>query len=156
MTAHVAFPATESQPAAHRLLAGAVVGAVGVVLFSAAIGSLVAGSRLGLPITTEPQAHALIAGAPYLVAAGFVHLVLAAALVLGRGLVRRVAIGGAVLGAAAAATRAAMLLTGFDPTGGPDAGRPTTQGVAILIVVGSAYALAAILASRRDRDGLPA
>lgn len=155
MTAPVAVPVTASQPAAHRLLAGAFVGAVGVGLFSAAIGSLVAGSRLGLPITTEPQAHALIAGAPYLVGAGFVHVALAAALVLGRGLALRVALGATLVAAAAALTRAAMLLTGFDPTGGPTAGQPTTQGVAILVIAAAAYGVAAILASRPDRDGLP-
>jgi hypothetical protein len=151
MTAPAHLPAS-TQPDPHRLVAGVVVGAVGAIVFSIAIGSLVAGSRHGLPITTEAQAHALIAGAPFLALLGFAHLAVAAALALGRGLIRTLALVTTIGALIVALARFAMLLTGFDPTSGPDAGHPTTQGVPVLVMAAVAYAIAAYTASRSDRD----
>ncbi len=46
-----------------------------------------------------------------------------------------------------ALAQAAILLTGLDPTGGPHAGHPTTQGVAILLIAAAAYGFAALAAA---------
>ena len=139
--------AAPAAPLPRHLLAGGLIGAVGVVAFSVAIGSYVVGSTHRLQPATAAEASALVAGVPAFVIGGFVHLALTAALVLGSRRVRTAAVALAALAAIAAIGWAVTLLTGFDPFGGPRAGHPTTQGVAVALFAAAAYGIAALLAA---------
>jgi hypothetical protein len=141
---HAAAPAT---PLPRHLVAGALIGAVGIVAFSVAIGSYVVGSTHRLQPATAAEASALVAGVPAFVIGGFVHLALTAALVLGGHRVRTAAVALAASAAIAALAWAVMLLTGFDPVGGTRAGHPTTHGVAVALFAAAAYGIAAVLAT---------
>jgi len=152
MTAFTARPTNAaSQPDPRRLVAGALVGAAGMVAFSIAFGSWVVGSS-HLRSATAAEASALLAGTPVLVVAGLVHLLVAAGLVAGRDAIRMVAVGVTTIAEIIAMGRAAILLTGLDPSGGPNAGHPTTQGVALLLIAAAAYGIAALAATAPDRD----
>jgi hypothetical protein len=152
MTALTGRPPVSTQPAPHHLVAGALVGAAGVIAFSIAVGSYVVGSSHRLAPSTAAEASVLLAGTPLFVIVGFVHLAVAAGLVAGRGIARTLALLATGAAAIVAAARAAMLLSGIDPTGGPNAGHPTTQGVAIWLIAGAAYGVAALVAARSGRD----
>jgi hypothetical protein len=140
----MAAPAT---PLPRHLVAGGLIGAVGIVAFRVAIGSYVVGSTHRLQPATAAEASALVAGVPSFVIGGFVHLALTAALVLGGRRVRTAAVALAALAAIAAVAWAVMLLTGLDPFGGTRAGHPTTHGVAVPLFAAAAYGIAALLAA---------
>jgi hypothetical protein len=152
MTALTGRPDASTQPPPHRLFAGALVGAAGVIAFSIAVGSYVVGSSHRLAPSTAAEASVLIAGTPLFVIVGFIHLAVAAGLVAGRGIARPTALLATAAAAVVAVTRAAILLGGIDPTGGPNAGHPTTQGVAIWLIAATAYGAAALAAARSGRD----
>jgi len=143
-----AAPAAGSTAPLHRhLVAGGLIGAVAAVSFSVAVGSFVVGSTHRLQPATAAEAGSLVAGVPVFVMAGLAHLALAAALLLGGRRVRMAAVALTAVGAIVAIGSAAMLLTGLDPFGGPRAGHPTTQGVAVLLLAAAAYGIAALLAN---------
>jgi drug/metabolite transporter (DMT)-like permease len=142
-----AAPADPTAPLPRHLVAGGLIGAVAAVSFSVAVGSFVVGSTHRLQPATATVASSLVAAVPLFVIAGLVHLVLAAALLLGGRRVRMPAVALAALAAIVAIGSAAMLLTGLDPFGGPRAGHPTTQGVAVLLLAAAAYGIAALLAN---------
>ena len=152
MTALTGRPAASTQPPAHRLIAGGLVGAAGITAFSIAVGSYVVGSQHRLAASTAAEASALIAATPLFVIVGFIHLAVAAGIVAGRGVVRTAALLATGAAALVAVTRSAMLLSGIDPTGGPNAGHPTTQGVAIWLIAAAAYGVAALAAARSGPD----
>ena len=81
MTALTGRSTTSTQPPAHHLVAGALVGAAGVIAFSIAVGSYVVGSSHRLAPSTAAEASVLLAGTPLFVIVGFVHLAVAAGLV---------------------------------------------------------------------------
>jgi hypothetical protein len=139
-----AAPAT---PLPRHLAAGALIGSVGAISFSVAVGSFVVGSTHRLLPATAAEASSLVAGVPIFVVGGFVHLALAAALVIGGRRVRIAATVMAAIGAIIAIGSAAMLLTGIDPFEATRAGHPTTQGVAVPLMAAAAYGFAALLAA---------
>ena len=152
MTALTARPTRSHQPASGRLLAAAIVAAAGMIAFSTAFASWVVGSSHLGPTETANQANALIAGTPLLVAAGIAHLVVATILLNARGAVRTLAVGTTAVAGIAALVRAVILLTGLDPTGGPGAGHPTTQGVVLPLLAAAAYGFAVLAATASGRD----
>lgn len=146
----IALPIRRPTPAAptpRRLVAGAIVASAGVIAFSVAVGSFVEGSMHRFAAATALEAGALIAATPAYIVIGLLHLLVAAILVAGTGRLRDVAT--ALTGAAAMgmATAAVLLLTGFDPSGGPRTGHPTTQGVAAIVLAAAGYAIAAAAAA---------
>ena len=152
MTALSVHPAAPTRLVPRRVVAGAVVASAGVVAFSVAVGSFVVGSSHRFAGSTAAQASALLAETPLFVIAGLVHLAVAIALLAGNRAMRAVALVATVGATIMALAQAAMLLTGIDPTGGPRAGHPTTQGVAILLIAAAAYGFAALAASDAARD----
>ncbi len=147
-----AAPAASTAPLHRHLVAGGLIGAVAALLFSVAVGSFVVGSTHRLQPATAAEASSLVAAVPVLVIAGLAHLALAAALLLGGRRVRTTGVALAVVAAIVGVASAAMLLTGFDPFGGPRAGHPTTQGVAVLLLAAAAYGIAALLANPASPD----
>jgi drug/metabolite transporter (DMT)-like permease len=139
-------PSAPTQPSPRRLLGGALVGGVGAIAFSIAVGSFVVGSTHRLQAATTAEAGSLVAAAPSFIIVGVVHLAIAAAIVRGGRRLRDAATIATVLAAILAIGSAAMLLAGIDPSGGPRAGHPTTQGVAALLLAAVVYAVATVVA----------
>jgi hypothetical protein len=144
-------PVSEA-PSPRHLVAAALIGAIGAVSFSVAVGSYVVGSTHRFQPATAAEAGSLVAGVPVFVIGGLLHLVLAAALLVGGRRVRTLAVALSGLAAIVAVASAAMLLTGIDPFAGPRAGHPTTQGVAVLLLATAAYGMAALLAGPGAAD----
>ena len=140
-------------PSPRLLVASALIGAVGAVSFSIAVGSYVVGSTHRLQPATAAEASSLVAGVPIFVIGGLLHLVVAAAFLLGGRRIQTVAVAVAALAAIVAVASAAMLLTGIDPFAGARAGHPTTQGVAVLLLATAAYGIAALVAAPAAADG---
>jgi len=111
-----------------------------------AVGSFVVGSTHRLQAATSAEASSLVAAVPSFVVLGFLHLAIAAALVRGGRRLQGAATIATLLAAVAAVGSAAMLLAGIDPSGGPRAGHPTTQGVNGLLIAAVVYAVAALVA----------
>jgi drug/metabolite transporter (DMT)-like permease len=132
-----------TQPSLRRLLGGALVGGVAAIAFSMAVGSFVVGSTHRLQAATSAEAGSLVAAVPSFVILGVVHLAIAAAIVRGGRRLRGAATIATVLAAILAVGSSAMLKSGIDPSGGPRAGHPTTQGVAALLLAAVVYAVAA-------------
>ena len=145
---HRPTPATPTQS---RLVSGAIIGSAGAIAFSVAVGSFVVGSTHRYAAATAVEAGELVAAAPSFVVLGLVHLIVAAVLVAGTGRLRDLATTLTSVAAIATASAAVMLLAGFDPSSGPRAGHPTTQGVAVLVLASAAYAVAAVIAAGRIR-----
>jgi hypothetical protein len=151
MTARPALPRAATPLVPGRVIAGAIVASAGVIAFSVAVGSFVVGSSHRLSPSTASQALALLADTPLFVGAGLIHLVVALALVAGRGVVQ---LGARVVTTAAALVafgEAALIVLGPGPVG-PQVGQPATPGLATLLIAGAAYAVAALAASPRDAD----
>lgn len=138
--------AAPSTPAPRILVGRALIGALGAMSFSLAIGSFVVGSTHRLQPSSAAEAAALVGATPIFVVAGLVHLALAAALVAGGRRLRSIAVGAAAIAAIVAIGAAMMRLTGIDPTGGEWVGQPTTDGVAALLLAAGMYAGAALSA----------
>jgi len=142
-----------STPGPRLLIGGALIGAVGAMSFSLAVGSFVVGSTHRLQPASAAEAASLVAGVPAVFVAGLIHLAIAAALVAGRRRLRSAAVAAAAVAAIVALVAATMLLTGFDPTGGTHAGHPTTDGVLVLLLVAGMYAGAALVAGPVPVEG---
>jgi len=135
-----------SQPSARRLLAGAIVGAVGAIVLSVAVGAYVATIRTTLPLSAAADARTLASWIPVIVAVGFVHFVVAAAMIRGRVVVRVTAAALTGIVALAAGTAAAMLVAGVDPLGWSGAAHPSRAGIGILALTAVLYGVAALAA----------
>ena len=138
--------AAPSTPAPRILVGGALIGALGAMSFSLAIGSFVVGSTHRLQPSSAVEAAALVGATPTFVVAGLVHLAIAAALVAGGRRLRTAAVTAAAVAAVVAIGAAISILVGFDPTGGARAGHPRTDGVAVLLLAAGMYAGAAFIA----------
>ena len=129
-----------------RLLAGAIVGSVGVIVLSIAFGEFVVASRPNL----AAEGRSLLAGIPSITALGIVHLLVAFGLASGGGAARRIAQG---LTGIAGATVGLAVVLGATPLGPrlPIA-TPHLAGTALgmLLVLAALYAAAAVL-GRSDR-----
>jgi hypothetical protein len=144
--------AAPSTPAPRILIGGALIGALGAMSFSLAIGSFVVGSTHRLQPSSAVEAATLVGATPTFVVAGLLHLAIAAALVAGGRRLRAAAVAAAAIAAIVAIGAAVMLLIGFDPTGGARAGHPTTDGVAVLLIAAAMYAGAALIAGPVPAD----
>jgi hypothetical protein len=145
--------AAPALPAPRNLVAGALVGAVGAISFSVAVGSFVVGSTHRVEPSSAAEAATLVAGVPAFVIGGLVHVAVAAALVAGGRRLRSAAVALTVVAAIFAIGSVVMLLAGIDPSGGVGAGHPTTDGVAVLLLAAGTYAVAAFLAGPRATEG---
>jgi hypothetical protein len=134
------------EPSLRRLLGAAIVGGLGAIVLSVAVAGNVVGSRAGLPAAQAADAHALTAAVPWIVLAGLIHVVVAAALAAGRDAIRIAAAITTGLAAIAAAAAAVMTAAGIDPFGWSGAGHPAATGAGILAVVAVLYGAAALLA----------
>ncbi|HEV7810379.1 MAG TPA: hypothetical protein VGO64_07255, partial [Candidatus Limnocylindrales bacterium] len=81
-----------SQPPLRRLLGAAIVGGLGAIAFSIAIGGSVAVAKSGLGAGSRLAPGAVSGEVPWLVLIGFVHVAAAAALVRGRDVLRVAAV----------------------------------------------------------------
>ena len=140
------------QPSLRRLLGAAIVGAIGVILFSVAFAGHVVRSMSSLPASSAADAQALSAVIPWLVLAGVVHFVVAAALAGARDSVRIAAAAITGITAVAAAAAAAMTAAGIDPFAWSAAGHPAASGVGILGLTAVLYGAAALLAGSVAED----
>src|SRR5262245_64524689 len=111
------FASLEGEPSARRLLAGAIVAAVGAIVLSVAVGAYVATTRTTLPSSAASDAHALASWIPAIVTVGLAHFMIAAAMLRGRAAVRLVAAALVGIVAIASGIAAAMLVAGVDPFG---------------------------------------
>jgi hypothetical protein len=126
-----------------RLVGASIVGGLGIVAFSVAIGNQVVGSMRTLPAATAVDAHALLGTVPWIAGIGVVHVAVAIALARGGDLVRLVAVAITGLTAVVAGTAAALTAAGVDPFGWTATGHPAASGVAILAVASALYTGAA-------------
>ena len=140
------------EPSLRRLLGAAIVGAIGVILFSVAFAGHVVRSMSSLPASSAGDAQTLSAAMPWLVLAGIVHLIVAAALAGGRDSIRIAAAAITGITAVAAAAAAAMTAAGIDPFAWSAAGHPAASGVGILGVTAVLYGAAALLAGSVSED----
>lgn len=134
------------EPSLRRLLGAAIVGGIGASLFSVAVAGAFVGSKAELAGASAADAGPIVAAVPWIVLAGVVHVLLAAALAAGREVVRTVAAVVTGLTAVAAATAAAMTAAGVDPFGLSGSGHPSSSGVGILAVAAVLYGATTLLA----------
>ena len=126
-----------------RLVGASIVGGIGILAFSVAVGNQVVGSLRTLPAATAADAHALLGAVPWIAAIGVVHLVVAVALARGGVVVRLVAVAITGLTAVVAGTAAALTAAGVDPFGWTATGHPAASGIGILAIAAALYATAA-------------
>jgi hypothetical protein len=126
-----------------RLVGASIVGGIGMIAFSVAVGSHVAGSTRSLPAATAADAHALLGAVPWIAAIGVVHVAVAIALARGGDVVRLVAVAITGLTAVIVATAAGLTAAGVDPFGWTATGHPAASGVGILAIAAALYATAA-------------
>lgn len=129
-----------------RLLAGAIVGSVGVIVLSVAVGEFVVASRPNL----AAEGRSLLDGIPSITALGIVHLLVAFGLASGGRAARRVA---QALTGVGAATVGLVVVLGSTALGPRLAiAMPHLGGTALgmLLVLAALYAAAAVL-GRSDR-----
>jgi hypothetical protein len=144
---------SSAPPASRNLVAGTLVGAVGVISFSVVVGSFVVGSTHRVQPSSAAEAATLVAAVLTFVVGGLVNLAVAAALVVGGRRLRSAAVALTVLAAIVAIGFAVMLLAGIDPSGGVRAGHRTTDGVAVLLLAARTYAVAGLLAVPDAAEG---
>jgi hypothetical protein len=142
----VPFADAAPSPSLPRLLAGGLVATIGVVILSIAIGNYVVGSSHSVVPAQGDVALRFVAATPTLVAIGLLHVVAAVALARGRDGLRIVAVLATGLTSLAAAASAAMIAAGIDPFTWSGAERPSTGGIALLIVAAILYGIAAVAA----------
>jgi hypothetical protein len=143
--------ASVGSPDPRRLLAAAIVGSLGIVVLSVALGAFVVGSRHDLPASAAGDARSLVAAVPWIVSGGLAHLLVAAAIASGGRRVKRAAAVATVVAAVAVAAVAAIRAAGVDPVTLARTGQPAAKLVAEILVVGAAYAAAAVLAWPSNR-----
>jgi hypothetical protein len=145
-------PSVHREPSGRRLLGAAIVGALGAIAFSVADGAWVAATRTTLPPEAAADARVLAGWVPAIVAVGLAHLVVAAAMLRGRHVVRIAAAVVTGLVALAAIGATAMTVAGVDPFGWSRAGHPSSTAIGILAITAVLYGLAAVAAgSSADR-----
>jgi hypothetical protein len=125
-----------------RLVGASIVGGLGMVAFSIAVGNHVVGSMRTLPAATAAEAQALVGAVPAIVAVGVLHLAVAIGLARGGDVVRLAAVAVTVLAAVIAAAGAGLTVAGIDPFGGSPAAYPVA-GAGILAIAAVLYATAA-------------
>jgi hypothetical protein len=126
-----------------RLIGASIVGGIGMIAFSVAVGNQVIGSMRTLPAATAGDAHALLGAVPWIAAIGVAHVAVAIALARGGDAVRLVAVAITGLTAVVAATAAALTAAGVDPFGWTATGHPAASGIGILAIAAALYATAA-------------
>lgn len=135
-----------SQPPLRRLLGAAIVGGLGVIAFSIAIGGSVAVAKSGLGGGSRVVAGGVAGDVPWLVLIGFLHVAVAIALVRTRDAVRVAAVVVTGLTAIAAAAAAVMTAAGIDPFAtGSTVSHAAPGTVGLLVVAAGLYAGAAAL-----------
>ena len=154
LAAPVLTPApTIDWPALRRLTGAAVVGGLGVVLFSLAIGARVVGSHEHVQQVASGAADGLLGAIPALVAIGVLHLAVAVGLARGGIVVRLAAVAMTGLAAIVAITAAVMTISGIDPFGWDAGGHPTASGAGLLAIAAVLYgAAAALVGIGRDEE----
>ena len=115
-----------------RLIGASIVGGIGMIAFSVAVGNQVVGSMRSLPTATAADAHALLGAVPWITAMGVVHVAVAIALARGGDVVRLVAV--AITGLTAPATTAVRPVMAT--------GHPAASGIGILAIAAALYATA--------------
>jgi hypothetical protein len=135
-------PTSHSLP---RLVGGALVGTIGIVILSVAVSGYVVGSHSGVAAQAD-EARNLVGATPILVAIGLLHLLTAVALVRGRDVLRIAAVLASGLAALASAASAAMFAAGIDPISWSGTQHASTSGLGILAVLAFAYGAAAVAA----------
>ena len=131
-----------------QLVAAAIVGAIGAIVFSIAFGQFVIGSRHDLPAAVAADARSLTGGAPAVALVAIVHFAVAWALASGRRIVVPAARLAAATAAVAAGSLAVAAATGLlVPTVAPEA-----KQIVALGVLAVAYAAAAFLAGDDATD----
>lgn len=133
-------------PSLARLLAGGIVATIGVLIVSIAIGNLVVGSSHSVVPAQGDVALRYVAATPVLAVIGLFHFLVALALVRGRDGLRIVAVAATGLTSLAAAASAAMIAAGIDPFSWSGAERPSTGGIALLVIAAAVYGVAAVAA----------
>jgi hypothetical protein len=144
-------PASPSLPSLPRLVAGALLATIAIVIFSIAVGGFVVGSHAAARQADE--ARNLVGATPILVAIGLLHLLAAVALVRGGDVVRRAAVLASGLATLAAASSAAMFAAGVDPISWSDGPHASASGLAILAVLALLYGTAAVAAGSGPAEG---
>jgi hypothetical protein len=139
-------PSVRRQPSTRRLVAAAIVGSLGVIVLSIAVGANVASTRMTLAASAAADARALGGWVPAIGAIGLAHFLVAAALIRGRDVLRLAAAALTGIVALAAGTAAAMLVAGVDPLGSSAIGHPSRAGIGILAVAAALYGVAALVA----------
>jgi hypothetical protein len=127
-----------------RLVGGALVATIGIVILSIALGGYVVGSHAAA--SQADEARQLVGATPILVAIGLLHLLTAIGLVRGREVLRIAAVLASGLAALAAAASAAMFAAGVDPISWSGPTHASTSGLAILAVLACLYGTAAVAA----------
>jgi hypothetical protein len=146
-------PVRQAAPSARRLVGAAIVASVGVIALSVAVGGSVAASRFALPAETAADAHALVGRVPAIVAIGLVHLLVAAAMLSRRELVRLIAVAATGLVAIAVAAASAMTAAGVDPFGGAAGAHASGTGVGMLALAAVLYGAAALFVGTAPEEG---
>jgi hypothetical protein len=134
-----------SQPPLRRLLGAAIVGGLGAIAFSVAVGGSVAAAKTGVAAGSRLVPGGVAAQIPWLVLVGFVHVAVATAVVRGRDVVRVAAVIVISITAIAAAAAAAMTAVGIDPFGSAAATSHAPVGIGLLVIAAGLYAAAAAL-----------
>jgi hypothetical protein len=137
-------PASPETPSLPRLVAGALLATIGIVIFSVAVGGYVVGTHA--VSSQADEARKLVGATPILVAIGVLHLLAAVALVRGGDVVRHAAVLASGLASLAAAGSAAMFAAGVDPISWSDGPHASPSGLAILAVLTLLYGTAAVAA----------
>ena len=135
-------PSLIDWPSLRRLVGASIVGALGIIAFSVAVGNQVVGSMRTLPAATAAEAHALLGAVPWIAAIGVVHVAVAIALARGGDVVRLVAVAITGLTAVVAGTAAGLTAAGVDPFGWTATGHPAASGIGILAIAAALYATA--------------
>jgi hypothetical protein len=128
-----------------------LVGGIGVVVISFAIGGHVVGSSHALVAAQAEEARRLVAATPLLVVLGLAHFLAALALLRGRDLSRIAAVLVTGLAALAAAVSAAMFSAGVDPFG-PGRAHASTSSIGLLMLAAFLYGIAAVAAGSGPAD----
>jgi hypothetical protein len=139
------FTHSPSSPSLPRLVGGALVATIGIVILSIAVGGYVVGSN-AMHAAQADEARNLVGATPILVAIGLVHLLAAVALIRGRDVFRLAAVLASGLAAVAAASSAAMFAAGVDPISWSGGGHASASGLGILAILALLYGTAAVAA----------
>ena len=146
-------PVRHGTPSARHLVGASIVASLGAITLSIALGGFVAASRFALPAEAAADAHALVGRVPAIVAIGLVHVLVAAAMLNRRDLVRLTGVAVTGLVAVAAATASAVVAAGVGPFGGSAAAHPAATGAGILALAAMLYGAAALAVATGPAEG---